>query len=77
MIEREYFKVVSETKDFVVIKMNLEAEFNGKKLNEVTVTEVLPFWQYLLDVHGLVTCIGASRYDLNTQFICHKVHKDA
>jgi hypothetical protein len=54
MIESEYFTVTSETKDFVVVKLNPEVIFNGRNIRFSRMSGLTEFTQHLLDEHGLL-----------------------
>jgi hypothetical protein len=67
-----YFRIRRETKDFVVLTLNLDEPFEGASLS-AGMSVAAQFAQYLLDEHGLehVDASGAG------SLLCRKVKESA
>ncbi len=64
----KYFTVLSETKDFAVIRVNTEEEFNGKKIIGLSGRNLCEFVQFLMDEYGLAQ-VGSG----GSSIVCRKV----
>lgn len=68
-IASPYFNVVGETKDFVCLKLDFEATFNGIQIGCMGSVEAIEFNQHLLDNHRLVV---ADRKNNSSYVVCRK-----
>jgi hypothetical protein len=53
-IESPYFTIAGQTKDFICLRLNLDATFNGEEIRRMDTLGAMEFNQHLLDIHGLV-----------------------
>lgn len=79
MQDTEQFKVINETKDFALIALNLSAQFRGRPIRAILISEIVEHYQYLLDEHGLMPIHVRERFkspttgELTTLLTCRKV----
>jgi hypothetical protein len=69
----QYFTVRRETKDYVVLGLNLDEPFEGVSLRDGGIRLAAQFAQYLLDEHGLEHVDASGSGSL----LCRKVKESA